>query len=134
MLENKIFITMKQQINEIRRMQQLAGVLKEKFTKIDYRQLPNASVSVEIEMPQDIINVTFTGKVIVEPGALDYEYGGARGTYDPGDEAYVEDINWDRENFSDEENNEITNYIDENFEEIEKNLIQDFMGSKENDF
>ena len=123
---------MKNQINEVKRMQQLAGILKEEYIKYNSKPSPNASVSVEIETPQGIIDVELKGKVIVEPGAFGYEYGGVSGTYNPGDNIYVEEIEWDKENYSDEENSKINNYVDENFEEIENNLIEDFNKSRDN--
>jgi len=121
-------------INEAKRLQQLAGILKEEIEDSRYRY-HNAEAKIEIELTSEVnpdteeanqYNVTFFGYVMSESGAFDYEYGSIRGTHDPGVNIYVEDIWWDKSKYTNDENKNIEKWLDENTTLVEDKLIKDY--------
>lgn len=87
----------------------------------------NCSAEIEIPYNDDYLYPIFDGDCTCESGAFDYEYGGVSGTHDPGMECYVDDIDWNRGDFSSEENEFIQKYLDENGESIDIKLSDDYM-------
>jgi hypothetical protein len=60
-----------------------------------------------------------------ESNAFDYEYGSIRGTYDPGDTWVVEDITWNKSEFTVEQNIIIEKHINDNYDSISDNIIKE---------
>lgn len=88
----------------------------------------NCNTEIEIEIGEDeYIYPEFEGYAKCESGAFYYEYGSIRGTHDPGEDCYVEDVDWNRDNFSEEENDRIEKYYHENEDKIHDLLIDDYM-------
>lgn len=93
----------------------------------------NASAEIKIEYGgYTYLKPIFEGEVTIESGAFDYEYGDIRGTHDPGEDAFVENVDWNHKDFTPEQNQYIQNYYNKNQEEVDNALIKDFYDSMEN--
>ena len=96
--------------------------------------MSNVTLTIEIFYEDDYIYPKFSGEVRVESGAFYYEYGSIRGTHDPGDDFYVENVDWNRDEFTSAENEFIENYYEENNEKIEDELYKYFIKSIKDNF
>lgn len=83
---------------------------------IEYKSMEGEDLGIEVE---------FTGQLRVENDGIGaYEFWGARG-YDSGHDYFVcEDILWDKEMHTSEENELIEEYLTLNFKEIENCIIE----------
>ena len=118
-----------EQINRIKSMMKSIheGVFDSDDEKRIRRRINSSS---EIEIPygdEDYLYPIFKGYCRCESGEFGYEYGGVSGTHDPGMDCMVEDVLWNKEDFSEEENNVIQKYFDENSELVNNRLMNNYM-------
>jgi hypothetical protein len=79
---------------------------------------------IKILTESKTIQVTLTAYIEKDEGIGGYEYWGFR-EYDSGSgELFVSELDWDKEKYSEEENELIAKYIDENSENIEHKIIK----------
>ena len=78
----------------------------------------------DIDFKDDCLQVKFYGTLTKENSGIgSYEFWGMKG-YDAGVDYYViEDIDWNKEDFNDEQNAYINGYLDMYYSDVERELI-----------
>ena len=108
--------------------------LKSKKINENFTNRTNASVEIEIPYGDDSLTTNFAAYVTVESGEFDYEYGGMRGTHDPGETIDVENITWNQQDFTPEQNKYIESFYQQNNSMIDNKLASDFINSRKYNF